>query len=413
LRAGFGVAAREARRLKIKETVLSLDSRILKACAKKHGWSDVAEAITEGWLLGSYVFDAYKSSASRAPRTQLVLVSGDATAATEREARAGTRAGTSVAGGVAFCRDLANMPPNDLYPETLASKCRSMARSEGLTCQILTKADLEREKMGAFLGVSQGSARPPRMVVLKYKAKAKNAKTVVLVGKAVTFDAGGISIKPARGMEDMKFDMAGGAAVAGAMKAIASLKPKVNVVGIIPASENLLGASAYRPGDILTSAAGKTIEILNTDAEGRLLLADALHYSRRFKPDAVIDLATLTGAVVVALGSKLSGLFSTDDGFAEDIADAAKRCGERLWRLPIFPEAYDAMKSRYADLRNSGGREAGASTAAAFLANFTEGLTWAHLDIAGTGWTQRASGYHSVGATGAGVRLLCELAESY
>jgi leucyl aminopeptidase len=283
-----------------------------------------------------------------------------------------------------------------------------MARARDLTVRILEQRELKRLGMGGILGVGQGSDRPPRLIVVRYRPRRRPRKIVVLVGKSITFDSGGLSIKPAKGMEEMKYDMSGGAAVLGALQAFSRLKPPVEVIGILPASENVIGGSALRPGDILRSASGKTIEIINTDAEGRLVLADALHYAQRFKPDFLIDLATLTGACLVALGTQVSGMVTNDKELSRKVFEAGERAGERVWELPLYDEFIEATKSQIADLKNSAGRNAGAITAAAFLSHFVGKTKWCHLDIAGTAWSDRESGHLAPGATGMGVRLMVE-----
>jgi len=415
LRRIFGVLARRLAHLGVARVKLPLKSSSAAKVLKKLGWEEGARAMVEGVVLGSYRFDLKSEGSKRKPaNVTLTLDPAGATVAQKTAARRGAKVGNAVGAGVLLARELGNAPANQLYPETLAARARKLGRSSGLKVKVLSKSDLEKEKMGAILAVSQGSARQPRMIVVEHRPPRTAGKSpLVLVGKAVTFDSGGISIKPARGMEDMKFDMGGGAAVLGAMQVIAELGLPIPVVAIVPAAENLLGSAAYRPGDVITSGSGKTIEVINTDAEGRLLLADGIHYSRRYKPGAVVDVATLTGACVVALGSVSSGLMSNNDKLAAKILKASESSGERVWRLPIYEEYSEMVKSPIADVRNSSGRDAGACTAAAFLGHFAKGLTWAHLDIAGTGWTARDRGYQSRGATGAGVRVLVELARSF
>ena len=410
LRMAFGNLGRRLGGLGGKSVALSICQGAIVPCIKKLGGADAVRAIVEGCRLGAYDYQSQKGG--KKPRKQastLVLESGDSEV---KELRAGRKLAEACVEGVNLARELANTPGNYLYPASLAARARAMARASGLKCKVLGESDLRREKMGGILGVAQGSDRAPRLIQLEYSPRGKVEKTLVIVGKAVTFDSGGISIKPAGGMQDMKFDMAGGAAAIGAMNALARLKPKIKVVAIIPSAENLLGGSAYRPGDVLRSASGKTIEVINTDAEGRLLLADALHYSRRFKPDAVVDMATLTGACVIALGSHASGLMSNDKALARQLLKVSAGCGERIWELPLFDEYYRMVESKVADVRNSSGRDAGASTAGAFLGHFIKGVPWAHLDIAGTAWRQAPSGYNPRGATGAGVRLMVDLALS-
>ncbi|MBE0598632.1 MAG: leucyl aminopeptidase, partial [Desulfuromonadales bacterium] len=275
-------------------------------------------------------------------------------------------------------------------------------------CTVLEKAELEREGMGALLGVAQGSVREPRLIVLEYRGGSNDARPVALIGKGVVFDAGGISLKPAEKMDEMKMDMAGAATVLGTLLSAALLKLPVNLVGIIPAVENLPSGSAMRPGDVLTSMSGRTIEILNTDAEGRLILADALTFARRFEPRLVIDLATLTGACIIALGHHATAVLGNHDGLIRQLIRAGERSGERLWQLPLWDDYATQIKSELADVRNTGGRPAGTITAAAFLQKFAGDFTWAHLDIAGTAWEEKGRPYTPKGGTGVGVRLLIE-----
>jgi len=272
---------------------------------------------------------------------------------------------------------------------------------------VLDKAAIVREGMGALMAVAQGSAEEPRFIALEYKG-AEGAP-VVLIGKGVTFDTGGISIKPAQNMEDMKYDMSGAAAVLGTFEMLGRLKPAVHVVGLIPSTENMPSGTAVKPGDVITSLSGKTVEVINTDAEGRLILCDALTYAKRYQPAAVIDIATLTGAIVVALGHTASGLMGTDDRLIEEVRDAGERAGERVWPLPLWDEYRDLMKSDIADVKNAGGRPAGSISAGWFLREFVDGFPWAHLDIAGTAYTDRDDATRVKGPTGIGVRLFSEL----
>jgi leucyl aminopeptidase len=271
---------------------------------------------------------------------------------------------------------------------------------------VLDRAGIEHEKMGALLSVAQGSAQEPRFIALEYKGAP--GAPIVLIGKGVTFDTGGISIKPAQNMEDMKFDMSGAAAVLGTFEALGRLKPKVHVVGLIPSTENMPSGTAVKPGDVVTSQLGKTIEIINTDAEGRLILCDALSYARRYQPACVLDIATLTGAIVVALGHTAAGVMGTDDALIEEIRGAGERGGERVWPLPMWDEYRELMKSDIADVKNAGGRPAGSISAGWFLREFVDGFPWAHLDIAGTAYTERDEPGRVKGPTGMGVRLFSE-----
>ena len=320
-------------------------------------------------------------------------------------ARRGLEHGAGIAAGMALTRDLANLPANVCTPSYLGTRARELARRhKAVRARVMDEPEIRRLKMGAFLSVTRGSEQPPRLIVLEYRGGKPSEAPVVLVGKGVTFDSGGISLKPGLGMDEMKFDMGGAASVLGAIEAIATIGAKMNLVGVIPACENMPSGRATKPGDIVTAMSGKTIEVLNTDAEGRLILCDALHYARRFKPRAMVDIATLTGACVIALGAHCSGLFSNDDDLAKDLDAAGQRADDRAWHMPIAEEYTEQLKSNFADLANIGGREAGAVTAACFLGRFTEGVKWAHLDIAGTAWLSGAR----KGSTGRPVPLLVD-----
>lgn len=323
------------------------------------------------------------------------------------------REGEIIAFSINFTRHLGNLPPIDMTPEYMGNEAITLGRKhKQLNVRVMGVEEIRKEKLGGLLAVSLGSYQEPRFIVMEYFGNPDSKDTYVFVGKAITFDAGGISIKPSEKMDEMKFDMLGGGAVMGAIKAIVELKMKVNIVGLVPASENLPGHRAYRPGDIIKARNGKTIEVLNTDAEGRIILADALSYAQDYKPKAVIDLATLTGAVVGALGERYAGIFSRDEEFIESIQAASKSAGELTWRLPLDDEFKEMMKSKIADTQNiSGSRYGGASTGAAFLEYFTN-YTWAHLDIAGVAWGGE-NAYRYQGATGYGVQLLVELAKKW
>ncbi|HUG73820.1 MAG TPA: leucyl aminopeptidase, partial [Steroidobacteraceae bacterium] len=302
-------------------------------------------------------------------------------------------------------RDLGNLPPNVCTPRYLAQQAKELAREHpSLKVRVLDEAAIKRLKMGCLLAVSQGSAQPPRFITLEYKGGARGAAPVALVGKGVTFDTGGISLKDPAAMDEMKYDMCGAGSVLGTMLVAALLKLRLNLVGVIAAVENMPSGRATRPGDIVTSAAGKTVEILNTDAEGRLILCDALHYARRFEPAAVIDIATLTGACVIALGHHHTGIMGNDDALARDLVQAGVRASDRGWHLPLTEDYAEQLRSNFADLANIGGRDGGALTAGAFLGRFMTGMQWAHLDIAGTAWYSGAQ----KGGTGRPVPLLAD-----
>ena len=320
-------------------------------------------------------------------------------------ARRGIAHGVASGRGAKFMRDLANLPGNVCTPSYLAEQARELAnRHDRLKLRILDESEIRAEKMGCFLAVTQGSEQPPKFIVLEYKAPKAARAPVVLVGKGITFDTGGISLKDPGAMDEMKFDMSGAATVLGMMSVVAELGLNLNVVGLIPTCENMPSGKAIKPGDIVTSAAGLTVEILNTDAEGRLILCDALHYARRYKPQAVIDIATLTGACVIALGHHHTGVMSNDDDLAAELVQAGLRADDRAWQLPLTEEYGEQLKSNFADLANVAGRDGGAITAAAFLGKFTDGLRWAHMDIAGSTYVGGAA----KGSTGRPVALLTD-----
>jgi leucyl aminopeptidase len=312
----------------------------------------------------------------------------------------------ATADGMELARTLGNLPPNICTPSYLAEEAKKLAREFKLALEVLERKDMEKLGMGALLSVTNGSHQPPKLIVLRYSGAAKGRKPLALVGKGITFDTGGISIKPAGEMDEMKFDMSGAGSVLGAIRALATMEAPVNVVGVIPTCENMPGGHASRPGDIVTTLSGQTVEILNTDAEGRLILCDALAYAARFEPDAVVDIATLTGAMVIALGHVASGLFANDQKLADEIREAADEAWDRVWQMPLWEDYQEALRSNFADMANIGGRPAGSITAASFLARFTRKLRWAHLDVAGTAWK---SG-RDKGSTGRPVPLLVRFA---
>ncbi len=322
--------------------------------------------------------------------------------AAQANARRGLAQGAAIAEGVALARELANRPANHCTPSALADEARKLAKQHGLKCQVLERKQIEALAMGGLLGVAQGSDEPPRFIVIQYRGGPKSQPPLVLVGKGVTFDSGGISIKPSAEMDEMKFDMCGAASVLGTLRALAELKPALNVVGLIPACENLPSGRALKPGDVVTSLSGQTIEVLNTDAEGRLILCDALSYAQRLKPQAVVDIATLTGACMIALGAVRSGLFCADDALAADLLAAGDAALDPCWRMPLDDEYEEALKSNFADTANVGSRAGGAIVAARFLHRFAGSMRWAHLDIAGTAWKSGSA----KGATGRPVGLL-------
>ncbi|KAG0322667.1 hypothetical protein BGZ97_005000 [Linnemannia gamsii] len=336
------------------------------------------------------------------PRPQKIIITVNA--ADEKSAKASAKQGVALASGMDFARDLANLPGNICTPTYLAQTAKELAHEFALKAEVLGQKQLETLKMGAFLSVAKGSVEPPKLIVLHYQGAAAKTKPIVLVGKGITFDAGGISLKPGEGMDEMKYDMCGAAAALGTLRAVAEMALKLNLIVVIPSCENMPAGNAYKPGDIVTSMSGQTIEVLNTDAEGRLILCDALTYVERFKPALVIDIATLTGACVIALGHHHSGLFAKEDALANELLAAAAASVDPIWRMPLDEEYQEQLKSNFADMANIGGRPAGSVTAACFLARFTQAYSWAHLDIAGTAWKSGAA----KGATGRPVPLLTQ-----
>jgi leucyl aminopeptidase len=344
----------------------------------------VAEAVVGAATDAVYQYRATKPSVAPAPA--LRAVSLVCTKAEMGGAEIGLRRGQAIAAGVALARECANRPGNHCTPSHLADEARKLGKAAHTKVKVLGRKEVEAIGMGSFLAVAQGSDEPLKFIVLEYRGAAKTDAPVVLVGKGITFDSGGISLKPGGEMDEMKFDMGGAASVLGTFRALAELQPKLNVVGLIPSTENMPSGKALKPGDVVTSLSGQTIEVLNTDAEGRLILCDALTYAERFKPAAVVDVATLTGACVIALGFHLSALMTQDDALAADLLAAGARAEDRAWRMPLAEEYAEQLKSNFADFANVGGREGGAVTAACFLAKFAAGLSWAHLDIAGTAY---------------------------
>jgi leucyl aminopeptidase len=351
-----------------------------------------------------YRFTRMKSRSDDAQTalSRVTLVVPDRTA--QRRAATGLAQGRAIAAGVSLAKDLGNLPPNVCTPSYLADEARALGRRYRMKVQVLERADMEKLGMGTLLAVARGSAEPPKLIVVEHRGGPKSAPPIALVGKGVTFDTGGISLKPAAEMDEMKFDMCGAASVLGALTAVGEMRLPLNVVGVIPTTENMPGGRATKPGDIVKSLSGQTVEILNTDAEGRLILCDALTYLERYAPAAVIDIATLTGACVIALGHVVSGLFANDEALAREVTAAGATAYDRVWHLPLLDDYQEQLKSNFADFANIGGRPAGAVTAACFLSRFTRQYKWAHLDIAGTAWR---SGKEK-GATGRPVPLLTQ-----
>ena len=395
---------REAARAAVKaaqETgagMLTLCFTEIRAGRRDAGWK--ARQVAQVAIECAYRFDAMKSKKTD-PRplahVELLAAARDAAAAAR-----GLRQGEAIGAGVSLAKDLGNLPGNVCTPAFLAEQAKKLAREWKLDVEVLERKDMEKLGMGSLLSVAQGSRQPPKLIVLHYAGGAKKAKPVVLVGKGITFDTGVISLKPGAEMDEMKFDMCGAASVLGAIEACARMKLRLNVVGIIPTTENMPGGAATKPGDIVTSMSGQTIEVLNTDAEGRLILCDALTYAERFEPEAVVDVATLTGACVIALGHVASGLYSNKDALARELLAAGDEAYDRAWHMPLWDDYQEQLKSNFADMANIGGRPAGSVTAACFLSRYAKKFDWAHLDIAGTAWK---SGKDK-GSTGRPVALL-------
>jgi leucyl aminopeptidase len=404
VRSLSGDLARYLRRNRIK------DAGVITHGAGIGGLSpeDCAEAIAEGTIMGLYRFMRHKKPPEEDFEIEsLTLVEHDASKVASLES--GVERGRILAEAANFCRDLANEPSNYLTPTEMADRAKDLAAETGLECEIYGPGWMQEKGMGGVLGVAAGSAQEPRFIVLRYNGGG-DAKPLALVGKGITFDTGGISIKPASGMEEMKGDMSGGASVIAAMGAIARLKPAANVIGIVPATENMPGGSAIKPGDVLKTMSGKTIEVINTDAEGRLILSDGLAYAREQGATAIVDIATLTGAISITLGNVAMGAMGNDDALMQRVKKAAADAGEKVWELPMYDEYKDQIKSDVADMKNTGGRGAGSITAAMLLKEFVEDISWVHLDIAGVDNYDRDKGVIVKGASGIPVRTLVNIA---
>lgn len=400
LRVAFASVMRHLRNMNIKETATSMNY----FAGKK---DQAAQAAVEGALLGLYQYTPYKT-VGREDLKEMDTFNILTDAKDYSSVDAAVKKARIISDAVYFARDLVSAPSNEMTPSIMAQKARDIAKRKNLSCTVLDKNRMKDIGMNAILAVASGSNEEPKFIILEYNGGRKKEAPVILVGKGLTFDSGGISIKPSDKMEEMKMDMSGGAAVMGAIMAAADMNLSLNVVALIPSSENMPSGSALKPGDILKSYSGKTIEVLSTDAEGRLLLADALTYASRFKPDAVIDVATLTGACVIALGDDVIGMLGTDDKLKKDINKAAQDTGELVWELPLWENYHDMIKSDIADYKNAGNRSAGTITAAAFLSKFIGDYPWVHLDIAGPAWVEKDKPYIPKGASGVTVRLLVE-----
>ncbi|EIJ65555.1 cytosol aminopeptidase family, catalytic domain protein [Candidatus Nitrosopumilus salaria BD31] len=401
IRAVSGKIAQKARELKLKEfSIIAPPSFVTDTI------SSVSQ-IVEGSKMALYKFDNFKSEKSEESPDLTIIVSKS------NKIVKAIKNAEIIANSAIFTKGLANLPPNECTPNTLANFAKIISKNNKLKCKVISEPELKKRGFGGISAVGQGSKNRPKLIVLEYNNGPRNEKPIVLVGKAVTFDTGGISLKPGDKMDEMKFDKCGGCTVIGIMKAVSELKLPTNVIGIVPSVENMPGGESYRPGDIIKLYSGKTAEILNTDAEGRLILADALSYGEKFySPKAIIDFATLTGACIVALGTNVAGMVSNNEKLTKKIYDASSRTTEEVWELPLNQDYIDMIKSEVADMKNVGiGRSAGTITAAAFLRNSIENTPWVHLDIAGVAWTQTSTkekSYNPKGATGFGVRLILD-----
>jgi leucyl aminopeptidase len=405
MRSAGAKAGQTARSLKVKSLAVAMDADELGL-----SWEIATEASVVGAILGLYQFTDFKTlDRETISEVELLYILIQDNKNIPLVKKAAERA-EKICRAVYLTRNMVSTPANEMTPSTMAGEALTIAKGhKKMKTTILEAADMKRLGMNALLGVARGSEEPSKFIIIEYRGAGKEQPPVVLVGKALTFDSGGISLKPAEKMDEMKTDMAGGAAVIGAVSAAAELHLPINIVGLIPATENLPGGRACKPGDILKSMSGKTIEVINTDAEGRLILADALAYAGRFKPAAIIDIATLTGACIVALGDHVMGMMGTDNNLKTRIKKASEQTGELLWELPLWENYQDLVKSDIADYKNSTGRPGGAITAAAFLSKFVGPYPWVHLDIAGPAWLTKDQGCNPKGASGVGVRLFVQL----
>lgn len=412
VRQAMGTAVKRVRQVGAKSFITPVHGRSLLRTSVR----ELTQAMTEGAILGGYQFTAYRSNGldelKDVERMTIVESQADSVTAVKE----GARRGLAAAEAAVFVRDLCNHPSNVMTPSRIAAEAKKIAKEHGVRVKVLEQRDAEKLGMGAFLGVARGSHEPPKFIILEYHGSGnsrsgrngRHTKPIVLVGKTITFDTGGISLKSAENMEQMKADMTGGAEVLAAVRAASRLRLPLHLVGILPATENMPGGRAIKPGDILRTLSGKTVEVQNTDAEGRLILADGLNYATRYQPAAIIDVATLTGACVVALGQFAIGMFGNNDALKSRIQQAGLKAGERVWEMPLWDEYFEQLKSDVADMRNIGGRGGGMITAALFLSKFVNDYPWVHLDIASTDWSERERAYISKGPTGIGTRLLIQ-----
>lgn len=414
LLAGLGsekeLSAERVRQAGGKALAYLRDQKMQKVGLSTESLSDRSQSpadFVEGALLGLYEFNRYRTEQRGKKVAQMTVL-----ARPSRDLSSRVNEAKTTASAVWFARDLINTPANDMTPSDLAKTAFSL-RQKNLAVKVLEKKDAEKLGMQAFLSVTRGSKQPPKCILLEYRGGRKGKAPLALVGKSITFDSGGLSLKPADGMEKMKYDMAGGAAVLGVFHAAAKLKLPVNLVGVLPAAENLPGGTASKPGDVVRALNGRTVEIINTDAEGRLVLIDAIGYAKKYKPSAIIDIATLTGACSIALGNEAIAMMGNDRGLIEGLKKASEETFERVWEMPLFEEYREYLKSDIADIKNAGGRNGSLVTSAAFLSYFAGDIPWVHLDIAGTAWVEKEKPYIPKGASGVGVRLILNLIKRF
>ena len=410
VRQAMGAAAKRVRHAGARSLATPIHGRTLP----RTSFTELAQATVEGAVLGGYQFTEYRSDNKDELKDLERMTVVEPRAAKVTEIKEGLRRGLACAEATIFVRDLCNHPSNVMTPTRIAAEAKRIGKERGVRVKVLEQRDAEKLGMGAFLGVARGSHEPPKFIILEYRGNGnawrngRHAKPIVLVGKTITFDTGGISLKPAENMEQMKADMTGGAEVLAAVRAASRLRLPLHLIGILPATENMPGGRAIKPGDILTTLSGKTVEVQNTDAEGRLILADGLAYATRYKPAAIVDVATLTGACSVALGQFAIGMLGNNDALKSRIQNAGNKAGERVWEMPLWEEYFEQLKSDVADMRNIGGRGGGMITAAVFLSKFVGDCPWVHLDIASTDWSERERPYIAKGPTGIGTRLLIQ-----
>jgi leucyl aminopeptidase len=404
IRRAYGYAGRKIRELKVK----SISAQAFKSNHPTLKLQEASQAMVEGMLLSNYKLDRFKTDeeSQKIGLHQLTILEQNSKKIAQIEK--GAREGEIFSWATNFSRDLANQPSNYLTPERFAQVASQIAKENNFKCKIFSKAQIKQLKMNAFLAVASGSNQPPKLIVLEYSPQQRRTNTLALVGKGITFDSGGLSLKPTDDMVEMKADMMGGAVVISTIASCAKMNLPLHLIGIIPATENLPSGSALKIGDIITSHSGKTIEVLNTDAEGRLILADALSYARSFKPDAIIDVATLTSAIKIALGTVCAGIFSNNEGLRIRMTQAGEKTGERVWNMPLWEEYQEFLKSDLADMKNTGGKWGAAIIAATLLKNFVGDFPWIHVDVAGVDFKDKDDSYWSKGATGFGARLLLQ-----